>query len=127
MTASLSWDPSRNIFFYANRRSATGYIYVYPLVENQDLAQQMQREMISEVTKAKPKFVVFVDVVYSWLRHPNSPNDLIQWWESYRSRYYHVVGLIDVLPEPTTTGVWGPDAQVATPVGSNFLTIYQRN
>ncbi len=37
------------IYFYAHRHSATGYIYTYPLMEPQPFALQMQRDMIQEI------------------------------------------------------------------------------
>jgi hypothetical protein len=36
------------IYFYANRRSATGYVYMYPLMEPQPFAARMQDELIRE-------------------------------------------------------------------------------
>ncbi|MCI5157854.1 MAG: hypothetical protein D3906_05330 [Candidatus Electrothrix sp. AUS1_2] len=39
--AILGSEPQ--IFFYSKRRSATGYIYMYPLMENHDFALQMQK------------------------------------------------------------------------------------
>src|SRR5262249_13974303 len=46
------------IYFYAHRRSATGYIYTYPLMERQSLAAKMQQEMSAEIEKANPEYVV---------------------------------------------------------------------
>lgn len=54
------------IFFYSHRHSATGYMYMYPLMENQPFAFQMQKNMIEEVKTAQPKIVVFVDNELSW-------------------------------------------------------------
>ena len=54
------------IYFYANRHSATGYIYTYGLTENQPLALQMQKEMVEEVEKAKPYYLIYVNVSQSW-------------------------------------------------------------
>ena len=45
--AVLGSEPQ--IFFYARRRSATGYIYTYSLMENHEYALAMQKEMIAEV------------------------------------------------------------------------------
>ena len=58
------------LFFYAKRRSATRHIYVYPLVERQPFALQMQQEMCQEVEAAKPEFVVVVQTPLSWLPAP---------------------------------------------------------
>src|SRR6185436_19492825 len=37
------------IYFYADRRSATGYIYMYSLTESQPYAAAMQDQMIREI------------------------------------------------------------------------------
>ena len=50
------------IFFYARRHSATGYIYTYSLMEKHDYALAMQKEMIAEVESSKPKFLIDVQV-----------------------------------------------------------------
>jgi hypothetical protein len=54
------------IFFYAQRKSATGYLYVYGLMEEQKLAESMRQQMLQELTAAHPKYIVFVDVRTSW-------------------------------------------------------------
>jgi 4-amino-4-deoxy-L-arabinose transferase-like glycosyltransferase len=53
--AILGSEPQ--IFFYADRRSATSYVYVYPLMEPQPYALQMQQEMIQQIESTKPKFL----------------------------------------------------------------------
>lgn len=62
--AVLGSEPA--IYFYSHLHSATGYLYMYALSENQKYKQQMQQEMIAEVEHAQPKFVVYVDDGYSW-------------------------------------------------------------
>jgi hypothetical protein len=62
--AVLGSEPA--IYFYAHRHSATGYLYMYALTENQSYKQQMQQEMIHEVQGSEPRFVVYVDDGYSW-------------------------------------------------------------
>ena len=43
----------------------------------------MQQEMISQIEKAKPKFMIFVKVSLSWLPEPGSPQDIFEWFETY--------------------------------------------
>jgi hypothetical protein len=62
--AVLGSEPA--IYFYSHRHSATGYLYMYALTENQKYKQQMQQEMIAEVERTRPAFVVYVDDGYSW-------------------------------------------------------------
>jgi 4-amino-4-deoxy-L-arabinose transferase-like glycosyltransferase len=62
--AVLGSEPE--IYFYSHRHSATGYIYMYGLTEKQKYALQMRQEMIQEVERARPKFLVYVDDANSW-------------------------------------------------------------
>ena len=66
--AVLGSEPE--IFFYAHRRSATGYIYMYGLMEWQPYAHGMQQAAIGQIESSAPKYVVFVDVPQSWLAGP---------------------------------------------------------
>ena len=99
------------IYFYAQRRAATGYIYMYPLMEPQPLASSMQREMIREIEAAKPRMVVTVSVPTSWLMRPQSDQTLLIWADAYLSRNYELVGMVDILNEGSHY-VW--DASVLT-------------
>jgi hypothetical protein len=93
------------IFFDAGRRSATGYIYTYGLVEVQPLAAQMQKEMAAEIEAAKPKYVVFANVRCSWLTVPQSQTAICDWALSYINRNYEVVGAYD-LASPLKSDVY---------------------
>lgn len=81
------------IFFYARRRSATGYIYMYPLMERQVFAPRMQDEMIREIEAARPEYIVFVASPPSWLARPDSDRRIIVWANRYLSECYDVVGM----------------------------------
>jgi hypothetical protein len=96
------------IYFYAHRHSATGYIYMYPLMEPQKYAPQMQKELIQEVVKAKPKYLVFVNIKLSWLEMKGSKNTIFKWMIAYAPREYRPVGIADMLPNRTNY-VWGDD------------------
>jgi hypothetical protein len=61
------------ILFLANRRSATRYIFFYPLTGDYPDARARQQEAIDEVKAAQPRFIVWVDVVTSLQRTPRSP------------------------------------------------------
>lgn len=57
-------DPE--IYFYSRRHSATGYIYVFGLMEPQEYAHQMQQQMEDELERSRPKYIVYVDDRASW-------------------------------------------------------------
>jgi len=99
------------IYFYARRRSATGYVYMYPLMEPQPLAARMQDEMIREIEAAHPEYVVFVRTRASWLPRPDSDRRVLTWAERYLRQCYDVVGIAERLPEGGSLLRW--DAEVA--------------
>lgn len=105
--AILGSEPQ--ILFYAQRRSATGYIYTYGLMEPHDFASRMQREMIAEIESAKPRLVVVVNVSQSWLKRSDSLNDLFVWFEGYRNRNYDLVGLVEIWGTEPTVYHWGDE------------------
>lgn len=123
--AVLGSEPE--IYFYARRRSATGYIYGYPLMEAQPFALHMQNEMIGEIEAARPEYVVMVNVATTWMSDDDSPTRLFDWWDSYRARYQRV-GVADMISEQRTEYRW--DAAAAsgayTPQAENCLAVYRR-
>jgi len=85
------------IYFDAQRRSATGYIYMYPLMESQPFVPTMQKEMIAEIEASRPKFIVFVSTQLSWLASPGSDKTIIAWAQHYAHEHYRLAGLSDTL------------------------------
>lgn len=71
------------IYFYARRRSATGHIYTYALMEAHPYAARLQEEMIKQVEEAKPEYVVFIQNQSSWLTQPESEKKILDWWPKY--------------------------------------------
>jgi hypothetical protein len=80
------------IYFYAHRRSASGFIYMYDLVQLHRYAGPFQREMIAEIEAAKPQYLVVVNVSSSWLNWPGADNTLHDWGETYIPRFYERAG-----------------------------------
>ena len=87
------------IYFYSRRRAATGFIYMYPLMEAHDLARSMQRQMIRELEADPPEFMVYVQVGNSWLRRPTSPDEIFDWFHAYTRRHYRMVEYVDLIGE----------------------------
>lgn len=111
------------IYFYSDRLSATGYIYMYPLTEAQPFASTMQKEMIAEIEAAQPRFLVLVNCRYSWLVQPNSDNTIFEWIDQY-VRGYHLVGIADMLAAGTEYH-WD-DAATYLPRSRDSLFVYDR-
>ncbi len=78
--AVLGSEPE--IYFYAHRHAATGYVYTYPLVENHAFASKMQGEMIDQIEAERPEIIVYVDDSSSWNTHPGSDPHIFDWWKT---------------------------------------------
>ena len=114
------------IYFYAQRRAATGYIYTYALMENQPAALEMQEEMIREIEAAAPRFLVWVNVSASWLKQPTSPTRIFDWFRKYRRRErYRPVALVEIKPDGTEYH-WGPRIPRPEPA-SVWIAVHRRN
>ncbi len=109
--AVLGSEPE--LLFYAKRRSATGYVYVYSLMEPQPYALQMQEEMIAEIERGVPAYVVLVGTTTSWMVTARSERRLIEWMETYLAANYEIVGSVAILGPEITEYAWG-DAATAT-------------
>jgi hypothetical protein len=104
------------IYFYARRRSATGHIYMYGLMEAQPLARRMQEQMVREVEAARPAYAVWVRSPTSWLESARSEQLLFRWAGPYVSQHYAIVGQLVWTGRERTRFLWGPAAAVA-PLG----------
>ncbi len=120
--AVLGSEPE--IYFYAQRHSATGYIYTYGLMEEQKFASRMQQEMIGEIEKAEPEYVVKVMVPASWLRKTNSDTAILYWAEKYIRDDYRLVGVADI--GVTTTYHWDDAAEGYRPLSKYSVYLYKR-
>jgi hypothetical protein len=122
--AILGSEPE--IFFYADRKTATGYIYTYALMEPQPYAKTMQQEMIREIEAAHPRYVVFSTVDVSWLALPQSDQGIIQWGRDYVRQCYDPVGLMDIFSVDETHVAWDDEVKTYTPVSPNLLYTFRR-
>jgi hypothetical protein len=120
--AVLGSEPE--IYFYSQRHSATGYIYTYALMEPQKYAQQMQQEMIAEVERARPKYVVSVVTFYSWLWRAASERSILTWANEYTAQNYVVDGFVNVTPNETDYFFGTVPSSVETL--KDYVLIYRR-
>jgi 4-amino-4-deoxy-L-arabinose transferase-like glycosyltransferase len=106
--AVLGSEPE--IYFYARRLSATGYLYTYPLVDAHPDARSMQRDMAAEIAAARPEYVVFVRSSRSWHRGSLEGEPIYEWFTRYRARELEPVGVVELAPGRTSYrwGAGGP-------------------
>lgn len=114
------------IYFYSNRRSASSYIFAYAFMENQPYALQMQKEAITQIEEAKPKYLVWVQMAGSWAAKTTSNMHIINWVAQYTTREYDLIGVVDIISENDTITVWGPDAAMYQATPGQSLCVYRR-
>ena len=115
------------IYFYSGRRSATGYIYTYGLMEPHGAAERMQRDMIAEIEAANPEFLVFVAVPSSWQARAESHTLVFDWFDRISRERYQQVGLVDIRSADETVYRWNENAIAAIPRSRYYLTVFKRS
>lgn len=121
--AVLGSEPQ--IPFYAERKSATGHIYTYGLMELHEYNLKMQEEMIAEIEASKPLFLVFCNIPFSWLSKKESPMRIFEWYGKYSQENYSIVGLVDIPDQGPSSIYWGADAQ-RNPKNQNAVWVFKR-
>ncbi|HNR71606.1 MAG TPA: hypothetical protein PLV05_04055 [Verrucomicrobiota bacterium] len=120
--AVLGSEPE--IYFQARRRAATGHIYMYPLTETTPYALKLQEDLIAEIERVRPAYVVYVDNPFSWLARPDSPQRIFEWW-----RDYWAANLDLVLTVPVEEGLArGSDMNQPAPgtATGNHILVFKR-
>ena len=113
------------IYFYSDRISASGYIYMYPLMETHPFALQMQKEMIQEIESVKPKYLILTNIRYSWLVSPGSHRLLFDWLKDYQKKNYTLVGYALLFKDKTLYD-WSPENNEE--LGKNpWIAVFERN
>jgi 4-amino-4-deoxy-L-arabinose transferase-like glycosyltransferase len=114
------------IYFYAQRRSATGYIYTYALMEPQPNAREMQQDMIREIEKNRPEFLVYVSCGNSWLFQPRSDRTIVGWCEQYAERFYEPVGFVHKNSSGEVESFWDDAVKNHRNSGEEYVAVFKR-
>ena len=122
--AVLGSEPE--ICFYSGLRSATGYIYMYGLMEKQPYAGRMQQEAIKEIEAAAPRFLVFANIPESWSWRNDSDRTILDWFRKYAGDRYDRVGVTELFPDEETVYTWGREAATLTPRSPLHIYVYER-
>jgi hypothetical protein len=113
------------VYFYAQRHSVSGYIYMYDLVEPQPYARAMQQEFIHDVETAQPEFLVLVNTGTSWMTWADYDPALFNWINSYPRQLYDLIGVTEMYPSHTEYR-WGKEAVAEKPKTFNAIFVWKR-
>ena len=84
----------------------------------------MQQEMIAEIKKNDPEYIVYSMINTSWLRQEGSPSLIFDWFNEYAKEHYDLTGVVDILNDHTVYK-WDNEAKYYKPEGIN-LRIYKK-
>jgi hypothetical protein len=121
--AILGSEPQ--ILFYSKRRSATGYIYTYNLMEDHPYSLKMQGEMAADIESKQPKIIIDVQIVASWGVVKSSREDIFHWADRYIAANYRLVGVADIFRDHTVYE-WGEAARKYSPRSPDYIRVYER-
>jgi hypothetical protein len=123
--AVLGSEPE--IYFYARRRAATGFVYTYPLLEGQPFAEQMRARMREEIAAAQPQFIVKASSWNSWLSRPAGPEKVDQLCATLLPPNYRLIAACDFLPEESrVVWHWSPEELTSRRPLAQGLLLFQR-
>jgi len=122
--AVLGSEPE--IYFYAKRHSATGFIYVYGLMEQQKYSLEMQKQMIGEIESADPQYLVIAKSRTSWLPTEGSPEaqSMTAWISACLARY-ELVGVAERIGGRTEYR-WDEDARAYKVHSQNIVGVFKK-
>ena len=121
--AVLGSEPQ--IYFYAHRHSASGFIYMYDLVQLHDYASKFQREMIGEIEAAKPQYLVMVLVSSSWSDWPGADPTLKEWSGRYTRQFYERTGSVYIYPTHSDY-LWDSASKIERNDTAFIVDVYKR-
>ncbi len=113
------------IYFYAQRHSVSGYIYMYDLVEPQPYARAMQQEFIHDVEAAQPEYLVLVNTGTSWMTWADADPALFKWINRYPRTSYDLIGVTEMYPSHTEYR-WGKEAVAEKPKTYNAIFVWKK-
>ncbi len=101
-----SSDPQ--LWFYAQRRGASGFLYAFPLTEIQPYAQMMTDTYIQETEKANPEWLLYCTIA----KGEDNQKTMLQidnWFDTY-AKNYDVKGILYKVKKGYADWVWETSA-----------------
>ncbi|MDH4226628.1 MAG: glycosyltransferase family 39 protein [Deltaproteobacteria bacterium] len=127
--AILGSEPQ--ILFYSGRKSATSYVYMYPLTERHKYADAMQREVTEQIEGKKPGFLVLAWTRFGWYNgQDNGIRNIFDWSGDYIGKNYSMEGFVRL--DNMHRYYWGdgvkgvPRDKNGIPDGEKWMALFKR-
>jgi hypothetical protein len=113
------------IYFNAHRSAATDYLFMYGLDTPHDYQIKMQDEMIGEIEKTGPEYIVYVGAYDSWFTG-NAADRILDWLNNYLVSY-KMVGFVDLRIDEGSNCSWGAEAENCLATAEQYVSIFKRS
>ncbi len=113
--------------FYAQRRPASGYLYINSTTEPQPYAAMMREEFIREIESAAPRFLLYCHLTPGWYATGEAEKELLAWFRAYAGKHYRCVARFEWTPgmESPLEPVTAIAKLEAPPEQLYFISIYE--
>ena len=112
------------IFFYAQRPPASGYMYHYPLLEPQPFAQRMTLQYIQETEHHHPEIFIHSRISEED-NNPETSELLHQWMENFEKKDYTPIGVLTDNQAPAI--IWFTKGETIDPNTKPLVAIFKKN
>jgi len=114
------------LYFYTKKNSPSRHAYFSAIVDNVPEHHQWQREFVSDVEKAKPRYFIFFNHNLSLLVQPNTDTYVFDWMKVYIDSNYRIAGVVDMIDGQPSVYKWGASALSYRPVSKTLVYIFER-
>jgi hypothetical protein len=112
--------------FYSQRRSATSFMYIYSLLENQPFAEHFRFEMIHQIESALPKLLVYTQVQPEWYKKLKGGEELETWFFNFAGSRYNPIARFEYCNIIDTLLITDPILLQNKPTHLFWITIYEK-
>ncbi len=112
------------LFFYSGRRSLTGYIYMYPLLEKHPDTLTMTKDFIRRTEEAPPRYIIFYGPYFFFDVQKAEPA-FFNWALSFAQERYDIVELFEFDDQGGRTAMREGDA-IKSPGSFKFVAVLKR-
>lgn len=114
------------IYFYSQRRAATGYLYHYPLIERQPYAEKMRNEMIRQVEAASPRFLIYPQILPTWYKKQDGMAKIDDWFAAFTAQQYDLVARLEYGANVPPRLITDRDSLRHPPTTISWISMFER-
>jgi len=114
------------LYVYLEATPFTPHVFITFLNKVHPRRGAMRAEFTSEVQKAEPKYMVFVNHPYSWSISNKDRKDVHQWAYRYAKNYYRPIGLYEMGGTVNDRKIWSEDPKQLQPRSQYYVQILIR-